>query len=192
MTGQVNFDSHVTAVTTAAIVLVNARTPGFDGTQAVTPATGPAAREAVAGALVSQGRPTPVTAAQLEQFDALAPDLRAVFEAADAGDLGHAAGLINDLLERTGARPRLDRFPDGQWSLHFHGPDDSVVLGWSAGIASALAVIVGSDWGGRLGVCAADPCDRVYLDESKNGTRRYCSTRCQSRVKAAAHRARRP
>ena len=32
--------------------------------------------------------------------------------------------------------------------------------------------------------------DRVYLDASKNGTRRFCSTACQNRVKAAAHRAR--
>jgi predicted RNA-binding Zn ribbon-like protein len=51
-------------------------------------------------------------------------------------------------------------------------------------------VALGSDLGGRLGVCSAPACDRVYVDGSKNGTRRFCSTRCQSRVKAAAHRSR--
>jgi predicted RNA-binding Zn ribbon-like protein len=30
----------------------------------------------------------------------------------------------------------------------------------------------------------------VFVDTSKNGRRRFCSTRCQSRVKAAAHRSR--
>jgi predicted RNA-binding Zn ribbon-like protein len=51
-------------------------------------------------------------------------------------------------------------------------------------------VALGSDLGGRLGVCSAPACDRVYVDGSKNGTRRFCSTQCQSRVKAAVHRAR--
>jgi len=42
----------------------------------------------------------------------------------------------------------------------------------------------------RLGVCTAPRCDRVYVDTSRNGTRRYCSTSCQNRVKTAAFRAR--
>ncbi|MFC6935784.1 CGNR zinc finger domain-containing protein [Actinomadura yumaensis] len=33
-------------------------------------------------------------------------------------------------------------------------------------------------------------CDRVYVDTSRNGTRRFCSTACQNRVKTAAFRAR--
>jgi predicted RNA-binding Zn ribbon-like protein len=42
----------------------------------------------------------------------------------------------------------------------------------------------------RLGVCTAALCDRVYVDNSRSGTRRFCSTSCQNRVKAAAFRAR--
>ena len=33
------------------------------------------------------------------------------------------------------------------------------------------------------------PCDRVYVNTLYNLGKRFCSTRCQSRVKAAAHRA---
>jgi predicted RNA-binding Zn ribbon-like protein len=33
-------------------------------------------------------------------------------------------------------------------------------------------------------------CDRVFVDVSRNGTRRFCSETCQNRVKVAAHRAR--
>jgi predicted RNA-binding Zn ribbon-like protein len=51
-------------------------------------------------------------------------------------------------------------------------------------------VVLGSDLYGRLGVCTADRCDRVYVDTSRNGTRRFCSTACQNRIKAAAFRAR--
>jgi len=62
--------------------------------------------------------------------------------------------------------------------------------GWAAGCATGLAIAIGSDLCGRLGVCTADRCDRVYVDTSKNGTRRFCSTTCQNRVKSAAFRAR--
>jgi predicted RNA-binding Zn ribbon-like protein len=63
--------------------------------------------------------------------------------------------------------------------------------GWAAGCASGLALALGSDLAGRLGVCAAPACDRVYVEVSRNAQRRFCSPQCQSRVKAAAHRARR-
>ena len=47
-------------------------------------------------------------------------------------------------------------------------------------------------WGtGRLGTCASTDCDRVFLDGSKNASRRFCSTTCQNRVKATAFRLRR-
>jgi predicted RNA-binding Zn ribbon-like protein len=49
--------------------------------------------------------------------------------------------------------------------------------------------VVGSSLHGRLGVCSAERCDRVYVDTSRNGSRRFCSTACQNRVKAAAFRA---
>ena len=114
-------------------------------------------------------------------------DVRAVNAATDAGDLDRAAGQDNELLERTGAPPRLTHTETG-WDLHFHGPDTTVARGWAAGLAAGLALALGGDRAGRLGVCAADPCDRVFVDTSRNGGRRFCSTRCQNRVKAAAHR----
>jgi predicted RNA-binding Zn ribbon-like protein len=92
-------------------------------------------------------------------------------------------------LRDTHARPQLDRTDQG-WNLHFHGADDTLANGWAAGCASGLALALGSDLAGRLGVCAAPACDGVYVDASRNAQRRFCSPRCQSRVKAA-HRARR-
>ena len=90
---------------------------------------------------------------------------------------------VNDLLERTEARPRLTHTETG-WDLHFHSPDQTVALGWAAGrLAAGLPWPSAATAGGRLGVCEADPCDRVFTDTSRNGGRRFCSTRCQNRVR---------
>jgi predicted RNA-binding Zn ribbon-like protein len=50
--------------------------------------------------------------------------------------------------------------------------------------------VLGSEFHDRFGVCTAPRCDRVYVDVSRNGARRFCSTACQNRVKTAAFRAR--
>nr|WP_281353576.1 CGNR zinc finger domain-containing protein [Phytoactinopolyspora mesophila] len=57
-------------------------------------------------------------------------------------------------------------------------------------MATGLAVVLGNPVFDRLGICTAPMCDRVFVDTSRNGARRFCSTACQNRVKAAAFRAR--
>ncbi|MFF0343842.1 CGNR zinc finger domain-containing protein [Kribbella sp. NPDC004875] len=193
MTGQVSFDSHARSVLAASVEYVNRLTAGYSGGAAVeAPADTPeAVTEAVAEALTAIGYPphsVPVDDAR--RLVRLAGRMRIVFEAASSGDLDAAASEINSLLLDTNARPQLDRGRDRPWSLHFHGPDEQLANGWAAGCAAGLALAVGSDLAGRLGVCAAPQCDRVFVDVSKNGQRRFCSPQCQSRVKAAAHRAR--
>lgn len=42
----------------------------------------------------------------------------------------------------------------------------------------------------RLGRCAAEPCTDVFLDATKNGSRRFCSQRCSNRSHARLHRVR--
>jgi predicted RNA-binding Zn ribbon-like protein len=94
------------------------------------------------------------------------------------------------MLIRTGAQPQLERHDGQPWHLHFRAADGSLPNGLAAGCATGLAVVLGGKEAGRLGVCTAHRCDRVYVDTSRNGTRRYCSTSCQNRVKTAAFRAR--
>ena len=107
-----------------------------------------------------------------------------------ARDIDAAAHAVNALLRRTGARPSLDRHDGEPWHLHFHGTEETLATGWAAGCAAGLAVVLGGDGWGRLGVCTAPRCDRVYVDTSRNGTRRFCSAACQNRVKAAVFRER--
>ena len=181
VTGQVSFDSHVVDLVSVAARLVNALTP--------RPAQ---LREAAAQALGGDGRPVPaVTARQAATLADAAGQMRGVFTSAAAGDLATAAGAVNALMAATGARPQLDPLPGGGWHVHFHGADDTLATGWIAGCATALALAMGSDLAGRLGVCAAERCQRVYVDLSRNSSKRFCSLACQNRTKAAAHRARR-
>ncbi|OIJ25571.1 hypothetical protein UG56_017410 [Nocardioides luteus] len=190
VTGQIHFDSHVHTVTDQACRLVNALTPGHDGTRPVEPPPEGQRAQIVHDLLARPDYDPRVDESAADGMVTLAESLRVVFQAAASDDLDTAATTVNGLLREMGSVPQLDRARGGGWTLHFHGREPGLVVGWGAGIAAGLALAIGSDLAGRLGVCQAAPCDRVYVDTSKNAGRRFCSTRCQSRVKAAAHRAR--
>jgi predicted RNA-binding Zn ribbon-like protein len=181
------------AVVTVAVQLVNALTPGEARGRPYQPPGGAALPVAVTASLRAARPDTPeVSPHEAAGFRAVAEAIRAVFDAVAADRTDEAARLVNEMLARSEARPRLDRHDGEPWHLHFHGAEDSLVTGWAAGCATGLAIVLGSDQQGRLGVCAAPRCDRVYVDISRNATRRFCSTACQNRVKAAAFRAAHP
>ncbi|MFY9916664.1 MAG: CGNR zinc finger domain-containing protein [Nocardioidaceae bacterium] len=187
-----SFDSHLGNILDVATRLVNAVVEGEERGRPfeAPPTTG--LRGAVADALGGGDRPKP----RLTQADAVllartAAQLHAVFSMVQAGQEREAAWAVNELLARFGTRPQLDPDGYGGFQLHFHGFDDSLAIGWSAGLAAGLAVVIGSDLAGRLGVCAAPSCDRVYVDTSRNNQKRFCGTACQNRVKAATFRHRR-
>lgn len=178
------------AVVTVAVRLVNTLTTGEAHGRPYAPPDGRARPAAVTAALRAGRRDTrEVSPDEAAQFVGVAESLRAVFDAMAADRTDAAARLVNDMLAATGARPHLDRHDGEPWHLHFHGAEDSLVTGWAAGCATGLAVVLGSDLQGRLGVCTAPRCDRVFVDTSRNATRRFCSTSCQNRVKTAAFRA---
>ncbi|MEZ7130222.1 CGNR zinc finger domain-containing protein [Nonomuraea sp. AD125B] len=171
------------------VALVNALTPGE---QRGRPYPGPAdAGVAATDALRTVYRTyREVSAAEGGELAAVAARLRAVFAAVAAGDVDTAAITVNGLLEEFRARPMLERHDGEPWHLHFHGPSGTPAGEWGASCATGLAIVLGGEFAERLGVCTAPHCDRVYVDVSRNGTRRFCSTACQNRVKTAAFRAR--
>ena len=146
-----NFSSHMDAVVTVAVRLVNLLTAGEAHGRPYPPPQPDQLPGAVTGLLRATRRDTrDVTADEAAEFEMIAGSLRAVFEAVADGRLDDAAGEVNALLQFTGARPRLDRHDDEPWHLHFHGADESLVTGWAAGCATGLAVVLGSDLYGRL------------------------------------------
>lgn len=114
-------------------------------------------------------------------------ELRPVFDAADPRAVVDG---INELLVRHPVTPRIS---DHGGVLHVHvGARTASVAEQLTGESLLGLVTLVCDLGPhRLGVCAAAPCDRVYVDVSPNASRRYCSERCSSRTSVAAHRARR-
>lgn len=123
-------------------------------------------------------------------FVGLARRLHEVFDDLRGGDVDAAASQLNDLLAKHPAHPHLAK-EEGHWRLHHHPVDAALVPMWTSICAEGMARIIGAGHGDRLGTCKAPDCDRVFLDVSKNASRRFCSTRCQNRVKAAAFRHRR-
>lgn len=185
-----NFNSHLDAVVAVAVRLVNVATPGQRQGRDYAVPTGSDLTRGVNEA-VSTGRSRrELPAAAAHDLATRAARLRGVFEAVAAGDTDRAAADLNDLMAAVGTKPRLERHDGEPWHLHYHARSETTVDNWLAGCALALAVVIGSDYGERLGVCVARSCDRVYVDVSRNGRRRFCSTACQNRTKAAAYRAR--
>ena len=187
-----NFNSHTDAVLAVAVALVNALTPGCAHGRPYQPPGGEQRPGAARDALNADGvaRERPVSMAEAAELAGVAAELRQIFESVADDDADRAATGVNRLLARTGAHPYLEKHDQEPWHLHFHGTDDGLATGWAAGCAAGLAVVLGSPEWGRLGVCTAPRCDRVYVDTSRNGTRRFCSTTCQNRVKAATFRER--
>ena len=174
-----------------SVALVNVATPGQRRGRAYTPPVGEPLSEALGKAL-RHGRqavvnPTGRTVVALVQ---LAYEVRPVFADVAAGQLDQAVATVNELLGRYRPVPYLDRHDGEPWHLHFHGPSGPDPSEWGGGIAVGLATVLGSEYANRLGVCCAPACDQVFVDVSRNGTRTFCSTACQNRVKAASHRAR--
>lgn len=117
---------------------------------------------------------------------ALRPELRAIFEAPD--EKAAAAG-INALLARSGAAPQMTDH-DGKWHLHYAADDAPLADRVAAVAAMGLATVV-VRWGWeRLGICRADDCADVFVDTSRNKSRRYCDPSCSTRMNVAAFRAR--
>ena len=177
-----NFDSYTDRVVGIAAALVNALTPGQDGGRPVDLAAAGRRAADIVGRRLGE--------ADVAELRGLAARLRPVFLAADAGDSEAVAALVNALLRDYRAAPELSRHDGEPWHLHFHSTVAGLATEWGAGCATGLAVVVDGQATGRLGVCRAPACDRVYVDVSRNASRRFCSESCLNRTKVAAFRAR--
>jgi predicted RNA-binding Zn ribbon-like protein len=176
----VNFDSYTDRVVGVAAALVNALTPGEHGGRPVT----------VSGRRCADLLGRPVNDADLTELARLAERLRSVFVAAERGAVDEVAHLVNALLRDYRPAPVLSHHDGEPWHLHFTGMAGSPAGDWGASCATGLAVVVDGQASSRLGVCRADDCDRVYVDVSRNSSRRFCGEACLNRTKVAAFRAR--
>ncbi len=129
-----------------------------------------------------------ITEDDVEPLRRAAQKLRPVF---DADDLGTATVLLNQLLARHTQRLRLTAHDGAAWHLHLDRDDDGPIGEWFlASACLAMAVLIWDRQELPGGVCAATGCDQVFLAVGNGPDQRYCSRRCATRERVAAHRAR--
>lgn len=133
--------------------------------------------------------PGPVTDADADAARELRDELREVFVAPSEQA---AVARLNTLVDDARLRPQLTREGD-RWEWHAIPPPDApLVAHLTARVAVALLSLIAYDGLRRLHRCDADGCHGVYVDNTRNRSRRYCTPRlCGNRTNLAAFRARR-
>jgi predicted RNA-binding Zn ribbon-like protein len=131
-------------------------------------------------------RPAELTAKDAVRAAETADLVRAVAVATTQDDV---LAQLNELLSRARPQPYATDH-DGELHLHYARPDAPVLEQLTTTVAMGLSQVVVQHGWQRLGVCSAEGCDDVYVDTSRNASRRYCSNTCASRSTVAAYRAR--
>jgi predicted RNA-binding Zn ribbon-like protein len=135
----------------------------------------------------SPGSPRELTPAEAGAAAETADLVRAIALAETQADV---VERLNALLSRARPRPYATTH-DGELHLHYTLDEAPVLEQLTTTVAMGLSQVVAQHGWQRLGVCSAEGCDDVYVDTSRNASRRYCSNTCASRSTVAAYRARR-
>jgi predicted RNA-binding Zn ribbon-like protein len=106
-------------------------------------------------------------------------------------DADAAAGLANELLRERSALPQLVKHDGWDYHIHATSPEAPLADRMAVEAAMAFADVIRAGELARLRTCAADDCEAVHVDLSKNRSRRFCSVTCANRVNVAAYRQRR-
>jgi predicted RNA-binding Zn ribbon-like protein len=180
-------DSYADTGIVVALGLVNNLTDGFDRGKPM----GGINTNAVLRRVLAVHPPSVTLLKKRDEagFVLLAEQLRVVFGDLDRADIESAARRLNHFLAKHPATPHLAK-EDGVWRMHHHPADAALIPMWTSICAEAIARMIGAQHAGRFGICVAANCDRVFIDTSKNASRRFCSLACQNRTKMAAFRAR--
>jgi predicted RNA-binding Zn ribbon-like protein len=126
-----------------------------------------------------------LTTGDLAGLRQLRESLRAVFRARPPTE---AAKLLNAMLVDAPAVPQLVASGDG---LRLQvAPQARGLAALSARLPAALAEYIARRGIGRLGICAALPCQCAFLDRTRAQTRRFCCTACNDRAAAVLYRRR--
>ncbi len=128
------------------------------------------------------------TAGELETVRELRPEFRQFWSA----DRDESVEIINAMLRQGHALPQLVRHDGWDWHLHATHPDAPFAVRVRVESAMAMIDVVRAGEDERLRRCAADDCDAVFIDFSRNRSKRYCDVgNCGNRMNVTAYRARR-
>lgn len=126
-----------------------------------------------------------VTLDDLEQARALREHLRAVWTAETVED---ALRDLNPLLAGVDVGVQVVQEGDGLHMEYAFQPQIGLVTRLGAACALGITALLQTYGIERLRACASSPCQDVYVDISRNKSRRFCSDRCANRYNIAAFR----
>jgi predicted RNA-binding Zn ribbon-like protein len=106
-----------------------------------------------------------------------------------AGEV-EAVDEINRLLASAKAVPQLVRHDNLDWHIHATEPDAPLAQRIEVEASLAISDVIRADALNQLRTCEADGCDGVFIDLSRNGSKRFCSLRCGNRMNVSAYRER--
>ena len=114
-----------------------------------------------------------------------------IVEGLPDGDLATSVAAVNAQLEASAIAPALVAHDGSPLHIHWTSPSTPFAHQVAVDVLMALAQTLCDSGIDRFGRCAADGCDRVFFDITKNRSRRFCADpRCATRTHTAAHRAR--
>ena len=122
--------------------------------------------------------------AELAAVRALRPRLRQLWQLEEDA----LVGLVNQILTEAEALPQLVDHDDLGW--HIHAVPQEAPLATRMAVEAAMAVtdVVRAGELDRLKTCAADDCDDVVVDLSRNRSKRFCEGGCGNRENVRAYR----
>lgn len=107
-------------------------------------------------------------------------------------DRDAAAEEVNGMLAESRAVPQLVRHDQYDWHIHATPGEAPLATRMLVETAMAMVDVIRADEYDRLRVCEADDCEAVYVDYSRNRSKRYCDTgNCGNRMNVNAYRRRR-
>ncbi len=117
--------------------------------------------------------------------------LDSIVSACEADREPEAIEQINALLSEAGASPQIVAHDGRGPHLHVSRPSSPLADRMAAHFAMGLAWLVVAGEAGRIRSCESPTCRQVFVDFSRNRSRRYCDSRtCGNRLHVAAYRAR--
>ncbi|MEY2849859.1 MAG: hypothetical protein RI885_2526 [Actinomycetota bacterium] len=103
-----------------------------------------------------------------------------------------AAAEVNAMLRDARALPHLVRHDGADWHVHATDPSAPLAERIRVEVSLALIDVIRTAETGRLRACGAEDCDGLFLDLSRNGSKRFCGIRCGNRMNMVAFRERAP
>jgi CGNR zinc finger len=143
---------------------------------------------AIAAVLREHGEagPLELSAGEVAGMRAAAAKLREVFA---ADHVGRAAAVLNRLLQGTGTLRLTAHGGRTAWHPHLDRDDEAPWDEWFlASSCMALTVLIWEHQRPPGGLCASPSCPNAFITHGSGPQRRYCSRRCATRERVAAHR----